>query len=146
MCGGPVWHHGALACAWARSAVGKVLRYVSGMWTHVVRNSGFADLTSLYFSLSQGSEASELLWAHHHQYRWCPAILWHPSSEVPKRSSQLVTGPSPNSQERTWKLTTGKGWLVSKPGPHMVTSQWQKSCLTFPPLLTHHSFSLVGGR
>ena len=32
-------------------------------------------------------------------------------------------GSKPKLAGENLKLTTGKGWLVSKPGPHMVTSQ-----------------------
>lgn len=115
MCGGPVWHHGALACAWARSAVGKVLRYVGGMWTQCQRNSA-RDLIALLFLSPQGScqwasMSTSSLWA---QGR---APCCSMTSELRgswKRSSQLVNGskPKPRREPETKQLAKA-GWWVS---------------------------------
>lgn len=89
MCGGPVWHHGALACAWARSAVGKVLRYVRVACELNAREIRARRSDRPFTFLSLRDPVSELLWAHHHcgHRAGLPAILWHPSSEVPGREA-----------------------------------------------------------
>lgn len=55
-------------------------------------------------------------------------------------------GSKPKLAGENLKLTTGKGWLVSKPGLTWLLASDRKVVFTFPPLLTHHSFSLVRGR
>lgn len=51
-------------------------------------------------------------------------------------------GSKPRLAGENLKLTTGKGWLVSKPLPNTLTGQWQKNCLCsthpLPPPLIHH--------
>lgn len=152
VCGWAVWHRGSLACAWARSALGKALWYLGVPCELSVREvpasrpdcpllfslSGIRSVSFYEHIITVGTGQGSLLFYDIRAQRFLEERL------------SACYGSKPRLAGENLKLTTGRGWLVSKPMPHMVTGQWRKSCIhsthPLPPPLTHHlphSFSLV---